>query len=80
MSYPLISGAIALSDTVSSIITMMSNDVVHAGTASTIHIHAAHTNIAITRCCMGFSPSIPNSSVGNIAITSAMIDITVTLV
>ena len=70
---------IPLSEIVSNIITIMSSDVVHAGTASTIHMSAAHTNMAIMRCCIGFSPSIPNHSVGNIAIATAMIAIAATL-
>ena len=69
-----------LSDIVSNIMTIINKDVVHAGTASTIHMHAAHTNIAITRCCIPVSPSIPNTSVGNKAITRAMSEMRETLI
>jgi hypothetical protein len=60
-------------------ITIMSNDVVHAGTASIIHMSAAQTKIAIIRCWMGVSPGIPNIVVGNRAMVNAMIAITETL-
>jgi hypothetical protein len=79
LSYPLTNGWIPLSDIVSSIITIMSSDVVHAGTASTIHMQAAQTNIAIIRCWMGVSSAMPNVSVGSNAIVRAIKDIKPTL-
>ena len=46
----LIKKEIPLFDTVSNIMTMINSEVVQAGTASSIHIVAANTKMAMIRC------------------------------
>ena len=65
----LIRKDIPLFDTVSSIITIISNEVVQAGTASSIHIVAANTKMAMIRCCNTVSPYMPKASLGKNHIT-----------
>ena len=54
-------------DIVHSMTTMISTEVHHDGMASVSHITAANTKMAMTRCCTGLSPSMPNISIGRSA-------------
>ena len=65
-----------LFDTVKHIIVMMASDVAHDGMASVSHDRVANTKIAITRCWMIVSPSIPNESRGRHHITAVTNKIT----
>ena len=80
LSIPSIRGETALSEMASSIITIIRSEVVHAGTGSNIHINAAQKNIAMTRCCMTVSPSMPNTVEGKRAIIKAINEIVVTFI
>ena len=60
------------------IVVMIPREVAHEGTASVSHESVAKTKMAMTRCCITVSPSIPNADVGRfhtivvtIAITSS---------
>ena len=53
-----------LSDTVSREITITSREVVQFGMISQIHIRAAKTKSAITRCWTTVRPSIPKAETG----------------
>ena len=53
-----------MSETVSSIITTTSRDVVQLGMTSKIHISAAKMNIAIIRCWTTVSSAIPKKLTG----------------
>ena len=45
---------------------MILTEVAHDGTISNIHMRVANTKMAMTRCCMMVSPSMPNASVGRL--------------
>ena len=53
-----------LSETVSNASTTTSREVVQFGMISVIHISAAKTKSAMTRCCTTVRPSIPKKPVG----------------
>ena len=53
-----------LLDTVRSITTITSREVVQLGMISNIHIRAANTKIAIIRCWMTVRPAIPKALTG----------------
>ena len=45
---------------------MILTEVAHDSTISNIHMRVANTKMAMTRCCMTVSPSMPNASVGRL--------------